>query len=81
MTMDDLRDRLQDLFRDVFDDDEIVLADALTAADVDGWDSLAHVNLMIAVEEEFDVRFATAEIASMQDVGSLVALLGAKLGA
>jgi len=79
--MNDLRDRLQDLFRDVFDDDDIVLADGLTAADVDGWDSLAHVNLMIAVEEEFDVRFATAEIASMQDVGSLVALLGAKLGA
>ncbi len=79
--MDDLRDRLQDLFRDVFDDDEIVLTDALTAADVDGWDSLAHVNLMIAVELEFGVKFATAEIASMQDVGSLVTLLQAKLGA
>jgi len=77
--MDDLRDRLQDLFRDVFDDDEIVLADELTADDVDGWDSLAHVNLMIAVEMEFGVRFATTEIASMQDVGSLVTLLQAKL--
>ena len=78
--MDDMRDRLQDLFRDVFDDDDITLTDELTAAEVDGWDSLAHVNLMIAVEMEFGVKFATAEIASMQDVGALVTMLQSKLG-
>lgn len=82
--MDELRNRLQEVFRDVFDDDAIVLRDGMTAADVAGWDSLMHINLIIAVEKRLGVRFATAEISGLkepgQNVGTFLALLAKKLG-
>ena len=81
--MDELRGELQGVFRDVFDDDELVLRDDMTAADVLGWDSLMHVNLIIAVENHFSVRFAIAEVAGLkmdgQNVGSFLTLLASKL--
>jgi acyl carrier protein len=81
--METLRSELQDVFRQVFDDDEIVVADSTTAADIDGWDSMMHINLIIAIEKRFGVKFAAAEIAGMkadgQNVGTLVQLLGNKL--
>jgi acyl carrier protein len=77
-----LRDELQELFRDVFGDDELVLRDEMTAADVDGWDSMMHINLVIAIEKRFGVKFANAEIASVkgdgQNIGTLLALIGRK---
>lgn len=83
--MDEIRAGLLDVFRRVFHDDRLEVADATTAADVDGWDSMAHINLIIAIEKEFGVRFTPAEIASMrgegQNVGHLVGLLAAKAGA
>ena len=82
--MDTLRRDLQDLFRTVFDDDAIVLQDEMTSADIDGWDSLMHINLMVAVERRFKVKFATAEIAALkadgQNVGSFLRLLASKMG-
>ena len=81
--MDDLADRMQDVFRDVFDDDEFAVADASTADDIDGWDSLMHINLIIAVERQFGVKFATAEISGLkaddQNVGTFRRLLAKKL--
>ena len=81
--MDDLTDQMQNVFRDVFDDDELVVTDASTAADVDGWDSLMHINLIIAVERQFGVKFATAEISGLkaedQNVGTFRQLLAKKL--
>jgi len=80
--MDELRRQLQDVFCDVFDD-EIVLRDDMTAADVDGWDSLRHIDLIIAVEQRFGVKFATAEISGLkadgQNVGTFVHLLHRKV--
>ena len=81
--MDKLQDTLQDLFREVFDDDEIALADEMTADDIDGWDSLMHINIIIAVEKRFGVKFATAEIAGLknegQNIGTFKALIQSKL--
>jgi acyl carrier protein len=81
--MDSLRTDVQDVFRNVFGDDEIVLSDTTTAADIDGWDSMMHINLIIALEKRFGVKFAAAEIAGMkgsdQNVGSLFVLLEQKL--
>lgn len=81
--MDEVRERLQVLFQDTFGDPDIVLKDSMTAEDIDGWDSLAHINLVIAVEKAFGVRFATAEIANLkedgQNVGSFVELIARKL--
>jgi len=81
--MEQVRDSVQEVFREVFDDDEIVLHDSTTAGDLEGWDSLMHINLVIAIEKRFAVRFATAEISWLkedgQNVGSLLELLTRKL--
>ena len=71
-------DRLATIFRTLFNDPGLQLRDDLTARDVDGWDSLNHVNLMILIEDEFRVRFTTSEVSSLQDVGELKRLLAAK---
>jgi acyl carrier protein len=70
--MPEVLDRLQEIFRDVFDDPELVLKDEMTAVDVDGWDSLAHINLIIALEREMGIKFATAEISKMKEPGQNV---------
>lgn len=81
--MDTLQERLQDLMREQFDDDTLEVSDATTAADVPGWDSLAHVNLIIAVEKAFGIKFAAAEIGKLknpgQNVGTFKAMILAKL--
>jgi acyl carrier protein len=65
--------------RDELDDDSIVLGLDTEAADVEGWDSLAHVRIMIAVEQRFGIHFSTNEITSLKNVGALVDLIQSKL--
>jgi acyl carrier protein len=81
--MDSTRAELQDVFREVFDDDTIVIHESTTADDIDGWDSMMHINLMIALEKRFKVRFAAAEIngskAEGQNVGGLIRLIEKKV--
>lgn len=67
------------VFRDVFDDDDIVLTPALTAADIDEWDSLQHIRLVLSVEKKFNVKFTAAEVGSLKNVGEFVALVRSKL--
>jgi acyl carrier protein len=67
--------RLADIFHDVFDDDSIVVNHDLSAKDVDGWDSLAHIRLILTVEKAFKIKFSTSEIGSLQTVGDLVELI------
>lgn len=71
--------RLQQVFRQVFNAPALELREDMTAAEVKGWDSLKHVELMVAVEAAFAVRFKTAEIASMENVGALIGKLRQKL--
>ena len=80
-TLDDaaIRARLTDIFRDTFDDESIEIHDAMTAADVDEWDSLNHINLILAVERGFGVRFKTSEIGNLANVGEFLELLKGKL--
>jgi acyl carrier protein len=70
--MEELRDRVQEVFREVFEDPALVLNDLMTAEDVVGWDSLAHINLVIAIEKRLGVKFATAEISRLKEDGSNV---------
>ena len=81
--MDELLLQLQELFREVFDDDELILRPEMTAKDIEGWDSLRHVDLIIATEARFRVKFATAEIARLADrdrnIGSFLELIAQKL--
>ena len=67
--------RLTTIFRDAFDDDSLELTPELTARDVDGWDSLMHLRLLLSAEKAFSVRFTTAEIGKLQNVGDLASLI------
>jgi len=75
MTREEILEQLNGIFIEVMDLDEVSLEDETTAADVDGWDSLSHVRLMIAVERAFSVRFSASEIGTLQKVGDLIDLL------
>ena len=83
--MSDVRTQAQDVFRQVFDDPEIELRDEMTAEDIQGWDSLMHINLIVAVEKRFRIKFATAEIARLkgddQNVGTFIQAVAGKIGA
>jgi acyl carrier protein len=70
--MSDVREQVQDVFRDVFEDPALILQDNMTAEDVEGWDSLAHINLIIALEKRLSIKFATAEISRLKEDGSNV---------
>ncbi len=78
-TSDAIYDRLTEVLRDVFDDDSLVATPSLTAGQVDGWDSFAHLRLMLSVEQAFEVDFAASEISSLKNVGELAALIQQKL--
>jgi len=70
--------RLAEIFKDVFDEDSIKLAPDLSAKDVDGWDSLTHIRLILTVEKAFKIKFSTSEIGNLENVGDLVKLIKAR---
>lgn len=70
--------RLTEIFQDFFDDDSITVTPALSAKDVDGWDSLTHIRLLLTVEKAFKVKFSTSEIGKMETVGDLVTIIEAR---
>lgn len=74
-----LDERLHRIFQDVLGVDPEHLSDATTAADIEGWDSLAHVTLMFSIEQEFGIQFAGDEFATLSDVGALRTLIESKL--
>jgi acyl carrier protein len=67
--------RLGDIFQDVFDEDSIELTPSLSAKDVDGWDSLTHIRLILTIERAFKIKFSTSEIGKLENVGDLVKLI------
>jgi acyl carrier protein len=70
---------LNPIFQDMFDDDDIALTSDTTAKDIEGWDSLAHVSLIVAAEQRFGVKFRTAELDSLHNVGHFAQLISKKL--
>lgn len=76
-----IEEKLSRILRDVMDDQSLVVNDELTAADVEGWDSLSHVTLMFSLEQEFGIQFMGEEFAELGDVGELRQLIEKKIGA
>lgn len=81
MTKDAIFARLTDILRDVFDDDDLVARPDLTADQVDGWDSFAHLRVMFAVERAFGVGFAASQVGGLKNVGELAELIERKTSA
>lgn len=80
MTRDDIAAKVAELMEDVFDLDELTYDDALTAADIEEWDSLSNIRFVVGIEKEFGIRFSNSEIAALENVGQMVDLIAAKLG-
>ena len=75
MTRSEIFVTLNEIFRDVFDDDSIIVDETTTAADIDDWDSLTHISLLAAIEDEFGIRFNMKDVVSMKDVGEMADLI------
>jgi acyl carrier protein len=72
MERQEILSQVQDIFRDQLDDGDVTLEDKTTAADVDGWDSLMHLQLIVAIENHFKIKFSSKEIMSWKNVGEMI---------
>jgi acyl carrier protein len=81
MTLEEILKQVNDIFIDVLDDEDIVLKPETTAADVDEWDSLTHIQLIVATEKHFGIKFTAAEIQGFRDVGHYCGEIKRKLEA
>lgn len=79
MSQTEIYEKLTDVFRDVFDDEDLTPTAQMSADDVEEWDSLSHIRLMLSVEKAFGVRFSTVELGGLKTVGDLAGLVETKL--
>jgi len=75
MTREDVFNALNEVFRDNFDDESITLTEKTVADDIEEWDSLEHINLIIAIEERFGMKFTMKEVTGMKNVGEMVDII------
>lgn len=75
MSREEVYEQLNEVFQDVFDDENIIVSDNTTADDIADWDSLEHINLIVAVEQKFHVKFSMGEINKFKNVGEMVDLI------
>jgi acyl carrier protein len=78
MEKSEIVSRLTPIFRDVFNDDALVVTDTMTAAEVPAWDSLSNINMIIAAEKTFGVKFSIKDVRSLKNVGELLELIKKK---
>ncbi len=79
MNRQEVISKVQAIFRDILDDEEIVLTDATVADDIEAWDSLTHIQLVVAMEKEFGIKFTSREILSWKNVGEMIATIESKI--
>ncbi len=78
MNSEEISRRLNSIFRDVFDRDDIVVTRQTTSVNIEDWDSLANISLIVAIEKEFGITFNLAEVKALQDVGGMMDLIQTK---
>ncbi|MEZ3427398.1 MAG: acyl carrier protein [Lachnospiraceae bacterium] len=79
MTRETVYEKLNGVFRDVFDDEEIEVNDSTTADDIEDWDSLEHINLIAAIEQEFGIKFSMGQVVTMKNVGEMVDIIVSRM--
>lgn len=77
--MQEIYERLNNVFREVFDDDSIIVTAETTSNDIEDWDSLEHINLIVAIENEFGIKFGMNEVTGMKNVGEMVKIINDKI--
>ena len=75
MTRKELFDGVQDIFRDIFDEDNLIINNTTSSDEIEDWDSLNHINLVSAIEKEFKIKFAFGELVTMKDVGTMIDII------
>ena len=80
MTREDIMEKVREIFREVFDDDTLVVNDSTNSSDIEDWDSLEHISLVVSMEKEFDLKFDLKEVNALANVGEMVDLIASKLG-
>ena len=75
MTREELFREITDIFRDVFDDDTLVIVDETSSEDIEDWDSLEHINLVVAMEKRFNMKFNIKEVGKLKNVGEMADLI------
>ena len=78
MSKEELFKKVQEIFRDIFDDDSLIIDDSTNSSDIDDWDSLNHINLVVAIESEIDIKFSFDDLATLKDVGAMLDLMMVK---
>lgn len=75
MTREEVFENLNEVFRDVFDDESIIVDEKTTSEDIEEWDSLEHINLVAAVEQEFGMKFTMGQVVTMKNVGEMADII------
>ncbi len=79
MTHEEILEIVQDIFRDVFDDESLVITDSTNSSDIEDWDSLEHIALVVSMEKKFNLKFDLKEVNELANVGEMVDLIASKL--
>ena len=79
MSREEIMEKVNEIFRDVFDDETLVIVDSTNSDDIEDWDSLEHISLIISMEKEFDMKFDIKEVNKLENVGQMVDLIISKL--
>lgn len=75
MTREEVFEKLNEIFREYFDDEDIILTEETTADDIEDWDSLEHINLIVSIEDFFQMKFTMGEVTTMKNVGAMVDII------
>ena len=75
MTRKEVFNGVQDIFRDIFDEDNLIINNTTSSDEIEDWDSLNHINLVSAIEKEFKIKFAFGELVTMKDVGTMIDII------
>lgn len=79
MSREEVFEKLNEIFREYFDDDTIELTEETTADDIEDWDSLEHINLIVTIENEFGMKFSMGEVTTMKNVGEMVDIISDRI--
>ena len=79
MSREEIMEKVNEIFRDVFDDDTLIITDSTNSDDIEDWDSLEHISLIISMEKEFNLKFDIKEVNKLENVGQMVDMIREKL--
>ncbi|ERL04358.1 acyl carrier protein [Mitsuokella sp. oral taxon 131] len=79
MTKEEILNELQPIFHDVFDDKDFIITNESNAEQVEDWDSLSHIRLVVAIEKHFQIKFAFGELQELKNVGEMIDLIQEKI--